>query len=162
MQSLRKIEIIIGLWWKKFQKLNVLYLLFFIVLYYTAACKWVTAKPVSIVDKFIPLDLSTSYNGLELSGNYIWVLLLPFVFSVALFNSIAIFIILSVAILTVLLKIYDSYKDLDSDFIFKEYIMSMIKIEYHTEMYLFFIVLLILAVFGLINIILKKTGFNLR
>jgi hypothetical protein len=154
MQALKKIKILLGLWWKKFQKLNFLYLIFFILLYYVATCNWVTAKPNTLVDKILPIDLSTSYNGLELIGYYIWLLLLPFVFSLLLFNSIAVFIILSIAIITVLLKLYDSYKDLDSDFIFKEYIMSMIKIEYHIEMYLFFVILLLLCLFALLNIFL--------
>jgi hypothetical protein len=160
MQSLKELSSFLGLWWKKYDKISLLYFLLFLLMLFAASCKWVTAKPKQIVEDaisiIIPIDLSKSFNGMDLMGWYFWLLLLPFLFSIVLFNRISVLIMHLFVLLILLLKIYDAYVDLDTDIPFKEYVMPYVTVDKHFEMYLFFILLSASFLFGIVNIFLSK------
>lgn len=160
MRALKLSSLYIGLWWKKFDKLTLAYLPIFLILYFSAASNWATGKPkalaAEILKRTISIDFSQSYNGLELMGWYFWLLLLPLLFSVLLFNRIVVFVLYFFIIVILMLKIYDSYIDLDSNIPFKDYIMPHITVDVHAELYMFFIVLSLSFLFSFVNIFLPK------
>jgi hypothetical protein len=141
MQSLNKNQLWIALWWKKYEKIAFLYLILFFVIYYFSSNTWVTGKPVSmaeeIIKRFTSYDFSRSYRGIDLMGSYIWLYILPFIFSLFLFNSKSLLILLVFVQTIVSLKIYNTYIELNESIPFKSYLEPYIKIEYKTDIYLY-------------------------
>lgn len=160
MQPLKLVSTVSSLWWKRYDKISLAYPALFVLLYFTANAKWLTAKPnltaVDIISKFTAVDFSQSYNGLELMGWYFWLLLLPSIFSIALFNRISVLIINVFVSMVILFKMYDNYYNLESSIPFKKYLVAYIEVEKHLEIYLFFAFLSALLLLSIVNIFLPK------
>ena len=160
MQPLKLVSTVSGLWWKRFDKLSLVYPFLFLIMYFAASAKWLTAKPnisaIDIIRKLTSVDFSQSYNGMELMGWYFWLLLLPSVFSIILFNRISVLILNVIVIIVLLLKMYDTYIDLESAIPFKKYLVSYIEVDKHFEMYLFFVILSAGLLLSIANLFLPK------
>jgi hypothetical protein len=165
MQPLKLLSTVSGLWWKKYDKITLIYPLLFLLMYFTASADWLTAKPIEaaldIIRKFTSVDFSQSYNGMKLMGWYFWLLLLPFVFSLALFNRISVCLLHVFVIIVLLLKIYDTYVDLESGIPFKQYLAPYIYVDKHFELYLFFVLLSASFLFSIIHVFLSKKSVKL-
>jgi hypothetical protein len=162
MQSLRYYEIVLGQWWKKFQKTSFVYIILFFALFYFAKCNWVSAKLNTIAEiilnKISTLDLSRSYTGADLMESYLYLFILPFLLSLFLVNRILICILNFFILTIVFYKIYESYLNIENAIpaIIKDKIMPYFVVNYHTEMYVFFILVFLWLISGILNLFLFK------